>query len=231
MKAGRYEKLRPRRDGWHVDAMGLAPGGRMRQEICDDPCGLDAWDQRTAAGARERRPAGRGEGWSAAAGQRDGCGSARRHAREAASGAGTHRRSAGLAVREGAARRRCPSFGCAGTAWLTQARIRPRCRPDNPFQGEGPMHVVNVSRARNGRSRLPARVGAGGDAVVARPVPCRAGIERRPDTLKGKAASPGAPGPAKPAAAPRRPANGIDSPVLKNGVLRAHTLRSCASLR
>ena len=27
-------------------AMGLAPGGRMRQEIYDDPYGLDAWDQR-----------------------------------------------------------------------------------------------------------------------------------------------------------------------------------------
>ena len=27
-------------------SMGLAPGGRMRQEIYDDPYGLDAWDQR-----------------------------------------------------------------------------------------------------------------------------------------------------------------------------------------
>ena len=27
-------------------AMGLAPGGRMKQEIYDDPHGLDAWDQR-----------------------------------------------------------------------------------------------------------------------------------------------------------------------------------------
>lgn len=27
-------------------AMGLAPGGRMKQEIYDDPYGLDAWDQR-----------------------------------------------------------------------------------------------------------------------------------------------------------------------------------------
>ena len=26
--------------------MGLAPGGRMRQEIYDDPFSLDAWDQR-----------------------------------------------------------------------------------------------------------------------------------------------------------------------------------------
>lgn len=26
--------------------MGLAPGGRMHQEIYDDPYGLDAWDQR-----------------------------------------------------------------------------------------------------------------------------------------------------------------------------------------
>ncbi len=26
--------------------MGLAPGGRMRQEIYDGPYGLDAWDQR-----------------------------------------------------------------------------------------------------------------------------------------------------------------------------------------
>ena len=29
--------------------MGLAPGGRMRQEIHDDPYGLDAWDQRHAS--------------------------------------------------------------------------------------------------------------------------------------------------------------------------------------
>ncbi|WP_419949129.1 hypothetical protein [Candidatus Palauibacter sp.] len=29
--------------------MGLAPGGRMRQEIYDDPYGLDAWDQRHAS--------------------------------------------------------------------------------------------------------------------------------------------------------------------------------------
>ena len=26
--------------------MGLAPGGRMKQEVYDDPYGLDAWDQR-----------------------------------------------------------------------------------------------------------------------------------------------------------------------------------------
>ena len=26
--------------------MGLAPGGRIKQEIYDDPYGLDAWDQR-----------------------------------------------------------------------------------------------------------------------------------------------------------------------------------------
>ena len=25
--------------------MGLAPGGRMKQDIYDDPYGLDAWDQ------------------------------------------------------------------------------------------------------------------------------------------------------------------------------------------
>ena len=30
-------------------AMGLAPGGRMRQEIYDDPYSLDAWDQRNAS--------------------------------------------------------------------------------------------------------------------------------------------------------------------------------------
>lgn len=28
------------------DAMGLAPGGRMKQDIYDDPYGLDVWDQR-----------------------------------------------------------------------------------------------------------------------------------------------------------------------------------------
>ena len=31
------------------EAMGLAPGGRMRQEVYDDPHGLDAWDQRQAS--------------------------------------------------------------------------------------------------------------------------------------------------------------------------------------
>ena len=28
------------------EGMGLAPGGRMKQDIYDDPYGLDAWDQR-----------------------------------------------------------------------------------------------------------------------------------------------------------------------------------------
>lgn len=61
MKAARYEALRSRRHGRGDavmaycmelqgaspdDAMGLAPGGRMKQEIYDDPYGLDAWDQR-----------------------------------------------------------------------------------------------------------------------------------------------------------------------------------------
>jgi len=59
MKAGHYEALRSERDGLrdHVikmaepelapmPAMGLAPGGRMKQEIDDDPYGLDAWGQR-----------------------------------------------------------------------------------------------------------------------------------------------------------------------------------------
>ena len=32
-----------------VSEMGLAPGGRMRQEIYNDPHGLDAWDQRHAS--------------------------------------------------------------------------------------------------------------------------------------------------------------------------------------
>ena len=52
MKRERFEKLLADRI---VEArmmmevcgdMGLAPGGRMRQEIYDDPYGLDAWDQR-----------------------------------------------------------------------------------------------------------------------------------------------------------------------------------------
>ncbi len=63
MKAARYEAQRPR---WRVApgevsfclssptasleaAMGLAPGGRMKQEIYDDPYGLDAWDQRNGS--------------------------------------------------------------------------------------------------------------------------------------------------------------------------------------
>ena len=32
-----------------LSEMGLAPGGRMQQEIYDDPYGLDAWDQRHAS--------------------------------------------------------------------------------------------------------------------------------------------------------------------------------------
>ena len=58
MKAERYDALRsglgrmsrdiPVYSAGPVsdDAMGLAPGGRMKQEIYDDPHGLDAWDQR-----------------------------------------------------------------------------------------------------------------------------------------------------------------------------------------
>ena len=57
MKAERYEALRSEWDELRDDvmyapgpvsddAMGLAPGGRMKQEIYDDPYGLDAWDQR-----------------------------------------------------------------------------------------------------------------------------------------------------------------------------------------
>lgn len=63
MKAARYEALRSEWGGFGADimcsaesldgaslqapmAMGLAPGGRMKQEIYDDPYGLDAWDQR-----------------------------------------------------------------------------------------------------------------------------------------------------------------------------------------
>lgn len=61
MKAERYEELmadkrrQPQLEG-HVlyspapmDSMGLAPGGRMRQEIYEDDYGLDAWDQRQAS--------------------------------------------------------------------------------------------------------------------------------------------------------------------------------------
>lgn len=58
MKVERYEALRRARIeepqvcynimSCHdeVAGMGLAPGGRMKQEIYDDPYGLDAWDQR-----------------------------------------------------------------------------------------------------------------------------------------------------------------------------------------
>ena len=59
MKAERYEALRLKWDSFMLrrdaecsegpvleGAMGLAPGGRMKQEIYDDPYGLDAWDQR-----------------------------------------------------------------------------------------------------------------------------------------------------------------------------------------
>ena len=59
MKRKRYEQMREqeeRRTEPDVmaapapsDEMGLAPGGRMKQEIYDDPYGLDAWDQRHAS--------------------------------------------------------------------------------------------------------------------------------------------------------------------------------------
>ncbi|MDH3917587.1 MAG: hypothetical protein OEU25_05340, partial [Rhodospirillales bacterium] len=62
MKAERYEEMRKRfrtissafdmagafegtRISQGSEDMGLAPGGRMRQQIYDDPFGLDAWDQ------------------------------------------------------------------------------------------------------------------------------------------------------------------------------------------
>ncbi|WP_428101189.1 hypothetical protein [Candidatus Rariloculus sp.] len=57
MKAERYEALQAEQGefGDHVvysatfaeeAPMGLAPGGRMKQDVYDDPYGLDAWDQR-----------------------------------------------------------------------------------------------------------------------------------------------------------------------------------------
>jgi hypothetical protein len=64
MKAERYEEMRKKRERFgqslseHSEMMfcarsasiapdmGMAPGGRMRQEIYDDEYGLDAWDQR-----------------------------------------------------------------------------------------------------------------------------------------------------------------------------------------
>ena len=58
MKAERYEELMSRSSVAYApilsepaapQAMGLAPGGRMRQEIYEDDYGLDAWDQRHAS--------------------------------------------------------------------------------------------------------------------------------------------------------------------------------------
>ena len=60
MKRERYEALiadRPEGSRYRCrldsppcgEGMGLAPGGRMRQEVHDDPHGLDAWDQRHAS--------------------------------------------------------------------------------------------------------------------------------------------------------------------------------------
>jgi hypothetical protein len=52
MKADRYEALHVPRDVYAAarplpcSPMGLAAGGRMKQEVYDDPYGLDAWDQR-----------------------------------------------------------------------------------------------------------------------------------------------------------------------------------------
>ncbi len=55
MKRERYEELFAPRSMPRVafsrviDPMGLAPGGRMKQDIYDDSYGLDAWDQRYAS--------------------------------------------------------------------------------------------------------------------------------------------------------------------------------------
>ena len=58
MKAERYEELMGKASVAYgpilsepaaPQAMGLAPGGRMRQEIYEDDYGLDAWDQRHAS--------------------------------------------------------------------------------------------------------------------------------------------------------------------------------------
>ena len=61
MKRKRYEQIQMRRRDTEacyekmparspsLKQMGLAPGGRMKQEIYDDPYGLDAWDQRHAS--------------------------------------------------------------------------------------------------------------------------------------------------------------------------------------
>ena len=57
MKAARYEQLRARQPRYAVCSappaeyeMGLAPGGKMRQEVYEDRYGFDAWEQ----GARSR---------------------------------------------------------------------------------------------------------------------------------------------------------------------------------
>ena len=44
-----YDELQSPSAVYAAPSMGLAPGGRMRQEIYDDPYGLDAWDQRHAS--------------------------------------------------------------------------------------------------------------------------------------------------------------------------------------
>ena len=61
MKRKRYEQIQMRRRDTEacyekmpapspsLKQMGLAPGGRMKQEIYDDPYGSDAWDQRHAS--------------------------------------------------------------------------------------------------------------------------------------------------------------------------------------
>jgi len=55
MKRERYEEKKRREKIIHAcrslspEAMGLAPGGRMKQEVYADPYGLDAWDQRHAS--------------------------------------------------------------------------------------------------------------------------------------------------------------------------------------
>jgi len=55
MKANKYEALRGKREDAVNELyslgldMGLAPGGRMKQEIYTDPYGLDAWDQRNCS--------------------------------------------------------------------------------------------------------------------------------------------------------------------------------------
>lgn len=154
MKAARYEALRPEPGGVGevlfcmetgappTASMGLAPGGRMKQEIYDDPYGLDAWDLRH--GSRcfrllvELVPVDDGHGHEAA--------------ERAARGAGLHRPRSALVrlLRRGSA-----SGGRQRPAAGAQERRRAR-QDDRAGAAAGQRDDCGAARDRGGEAAVGA---------------------------------------------------------------------------